>query len=141
MLAANAHADRAARPLLGTLSCGRHTAQPDESQPLHDLRNDVRKGDEGRLLDLHPTTKPVQLIADAILDVSKRNDVILDVFLGSGTTLVAAQRTGRRCFAMELDPLYVDTAIRRWQQFGGGHATHADSGKSFDMVAQERADK
>jgi hypothetical protein len=100
-----------------------------------------RRGDEGRLLDLHPTAKPVQMIADAILDASKRGDIVLDVFLGSGTTLIASQRTGRRCYAMELDPVYVDTAIRRWQEFTGGEVTHADSNKTFEELARERATK
>ena len=86
----------------------------------------------------HPTVKPVALIADAILDASKRGDVILDPFVGSGTTLVAAQKTGRRCYAMELDPRYVDTAIRRWQEHTGEEARHRDTGLTFAEVAQVR---
>jgi len=62
-------------------------------------------------LALHPTVKPVALVADAILDCSARGDIVLDAFLGSGTTLIAAERTGQRCCALELDPGYVDTAF------------------------------
>ncbi len=90
---------------------------------------------ERDLLSLHPTVKPVALIADAILDCSARGEVVLDAFLGSGSTLIAAERTGRRCFGMELDPLYVDTIIRRWQRFVGASARHAVSGEAFDALA------
>jgi hypothetical protein len=74
-----------------------------------------RRGEEGNLLALHPTVKPVALIADAILDCSARGDIVLDAFLGSGTTVIAAERTGRRCYGIELDPGYADTIIRGWQ--------------------------
>lgn len=93
--------------------------------------------DEGNLLALHPTVKPVALVADAILDVSARGDIVLDSFLGSGTTLMAAERVGRICYGMELDPLYVDTIIRRWQNYTGGTALHALSGKRFNEIATE----
>ncbi len=91
----------------------------------------MRKGEEGDLLALHPTVKPVRMIADAILDVSKRGDIVLDPFLGSGTTLLAAERVGRICYAMELDPLYVDTAIRRWQMVTGMDAVSSVNGVTF----------
>ena len=80
----------------------------------------ARCGEEGNLLALHPTVKPVAMVADAILDCSARGDVVLDAFLGSGTTLIAAERTGRRCYGLELDPAYVDTIVRRWQALTGG---------------------
>ena len=96
-----------------------------------------RRGEEGNLLALHPTVKPVAMVADAILDCSARGDIVLDAFVGSGTTVIAAERTGRRCHAMELDPLYVDTAIRRWQTLTGGSARHALSGRTFDDLARE----
>src|SRR5947208_15884018 len=73
-----------------------------------------RSGAEGNLLALHPTVKPVALVADALRDCSSRGEIVLDAFLGSGTTLIAAERTGRNCRGLELDPAYVDTAIRRW---------------------------
>jgi DNA modification methylase len=94
-----------------------------------------RQGDEGNLLALHPTVKPVALVADALLDCSARGDTVLDSFIGSGTTLIAAERVGRVCYGMELDPLYVDVAIRRWQRHTGDRAIHAASGKCFDEIA------
>jgi 16S rRNA G966 N2-methylase RsmD len=96
-----------------------------------------RSGREGNLLAMHPTVKPVALIADAILDASGRGDVVLDAFAGSGSTIVAAERTGRRSFGIELDPHYVDVAIRRWQKLTGKFARHAVSGWRFDDVAAE----
>jgi DNA modification methylase len=96
-----------------------------------------RSGAEGNLLALHPTVKPVAMVADAILDCSARGEVVLDGFLGSGTTLIAAERTGRRCYGLELDPGYVDTTIRRWQGLTGGSARHAASGRPFDDLARE----
>jgi len=91
----------------------------------------LREGEEGDLLALHPTCKPVKMVADALLDCSKRNHVVLDAFLGSGTTLIAAERVGRICYALEIDPLYVDVAIRRWQAHSGACARLAASGESF----------
>jgi DNA modification methylase len=91
-----------------------------------------RQSDEGNLAALHPTMKPVRLVADAILDCSARGDIVLDPFLGSGTTLIAAERVGRICYGMDLDPLYVDTVIRRWQTYTGDHAIHAATGRQFD---------
>jgi len=96
-----------------------------------------RSGAEGNLLALHPTVKPVAMVADAILDCSARGEVVLDGCLGSGTTLIAAERTGRRCYGLELDPGYVDTTIRRWQGLTGGSARHAASGRPFDDLARE----
>jgi DNA modification methylase len=77
-------------------------------------------------------------VADAILDCSSRGDLVLDAFLGSGTTLIAAERTGRTCCGIELDLLYVDTIIRRWQAYAGEIARHAVSGQSFAALAKER---
>jgi DNA modification methylase len=97
----------------------------------------ARYGIEGNLLALHPTVKPVALVADAILDCTERGAIVLDAFLGSGTTVIAAERTGRRCYGLELDPVYVDTAIRRWQALTGEKARHAASGRNFDDLAGE----
>jgi len=97
----------------------------------------ARGGAEGNLLALHPTVKPVALVADAILDCSARGDIVLDAFLGSGTTVIAAERTGRRCYGLELDPAYVDTIVRRWQALTGGTARHAASGRAFDDLVRE----
>ena len=92
---------------------------------------------EGNLLAMHPTVKPVALVADAILDCSRRGDRVLDAFLGSGSTLIACERTGRACRGIELDPLYVDTAIRRWQRYTGREAVHAN-GTTFNAREEAR---
>jgi DNA modification methylase len=101
----------------------------------------ARHGEEGNLLALHPTVKPVALIADAILDCSARRDIVLDAFLGSGTTVIAAERTGRRCYGLEIDPLYVDTIIRRWQAYTGERAKNAASGRYFGDLENEREER
>ena len=80
-------------------------------------------------LALHPTVKPTALVADAIQDVTRRGDLVLDTFLGSGTTLVAAERCGRRFRGMDIDPAYVDVAIERWQAMTGKEARLADRGE------------
>ena len=99
----------------------------------------LRASEEGNLIALHPTVKPVAMIADAIMDVSSRGDIVLDPFLGSGTTIIAAERTGRRCYGIEMDPLYVDTTIRRWQVYTRGTARHA-SGRTFNEIEAEVRD-
>ena len=90
------------------------------------------------LLALHPTVKPVALIADAIRDCSHRQGVVLDPFCGSGTILVAAERTGRRARAIELDPGYIDVAISRWQRVTGERAVLASTGQSWNEVGELR---
>jgi DNA modification methylase len=74
-------------------------------------------------LALHPTVKPVALVADAIQDVTRRGDLVFDMFSGSGTTLIAAERTGRRFRGCDIDPAYVDVAIERWSQQTGSAPT------------------
>jgi DNA modification methylase len=98
-----------------------------------------RSTEEGNLLALHPTVKPVALVADAIMDCSGRGDAVLDAFLGSGTTIIAAERTGRVCYGIEIDPAYVDTIVRRWQAFTGQSAIHAASGRTFTELEEEAA--
>jgi DNA modification methylase len=88
-------------------------------------------------LAMHPTVKPVELIADAILDASKRGGIVLDPFAGSGTAIIAAERVGRRAFAMEIDPHYVDVAIKRFQIYTGESARHEGSGRTFDEIARQ----
>ena len=90
------------------------------------------------LLALHPTVKPLGLIMDALLDCSKKGGLVLDCFAGSGTILLAAEQTGRRAAAMELDPLYVDAAIRRWQFDTGQQAVFAHTGLTFAQIEEER---
>ena len=94
----------------------------------------------GRLdeLQCHPTVKPVALVADAIKDCTRRGDIVLDTFCGSGTTILAAERVGRRAFTMEVEPGFVDVAIKRWQAFSRKDAIHADSGLTFDELASTR---
>lgn len=87
-------------------------------------------------LAMHPTVKPVALAADAILDCSKRKAIVLDAFAGSGTTLVAAHKTGRRGYGIELDPLYCDVIIRRLSKAAGLAAIHAETGRSFAEMEQ-----
>lgn len=89
-------------------------------------------------LAMHPTVKPVALIADAIKDCSRRGDVVLDVFGGSGSTLIAAEGCGRIAHLLEIDPAYCDTIIRRWERYTGKIAIHGMMGQSFEGVAEER---
>jgi DNA modification methylase len=97
----------------------------------------ARRG-QTRELDLHPTVKPTAMVADAILDVTERGGIVLDPFCGSGTTILAAEWTGRRGFGIELDATYVDVAIRRWQKLTRKSAVHSN-GKTFDELCSERA--
>ena len=94
--------------------------------------------DEGNMLASHPTPKSVRMLADAILDTTRRGDIVLDPFLGSGTTLIAAEKVGRTCYGLELDPLYADLIVRRWQAWTGERAIHAETGLSFDEMADLR---
>jgi len=99
--------------------------------------NAFRSGREAELA-MHPTVKPVAMIADAIRDVTKRGDLILDPFGGSGTALIAAERTGRRARVVEIDPYYCDVAIRRWESFSGKQAVLAQTDESFEDVDERR---
>ena len=89
-------------------------------------------------LAMHPTVKPVALIADAIRDCSKRGEIVLDCFGGSGSTLIAAEKTGRKARLIEYDPLYCDTIVRRWEKLTGKRATHATAKQHFEDVAEDR---
>jgi DNA modification methylase len=93
----------------------------------------------GRMDDLkaHPTVKPVALIADAMKDCTRRGDIVLDSFSGSGSTILAAERVGRRAFALEIEPRFVDVAIRRWQAFSRKDAIDMATGRCFDEIAAE----
>jgi DNA modification methylase len=95
----------------------------------------------GRLeeLAMHPTVKPVALVADAIKDCSRRGGLVLDPFGGSGTVLIAAERTGRKARALEIDPHYVDVAVRRWQAYTGKSAVLSATGETFELVEEQRA--
>ena len=89
-------------------------------------------------LEIHPTVKPVALVADAIKDVTGRNALVLDLFGGSGTTLIAAERTGRRARLIEIEPRYVDATIVRFERITGRDAVLELTGKTFGEVAAER---
>ncbi len=97
------------------------------------LGSDSRKG-----LELHPTVKPISLLEDALLDVTNRGDAVLDPFLGSGSTLIAAERRGRICYGLEFDPHYVDIAVRRFENTFGIEAVHEASGSSFKTLTEQR---
>jgi DNA modification methylase len=98
---------------------------------------------KGRMDDLrvHPTVKPVALVADAMQDCTRRRDIVLDLFCGSGTTILAAERVGRRAFGMEIDPRYVDTGVRRWQALTGKDAILAGTNMTFDELQIARTTK
>lgn len=97
---------------------------------------------KNRMTDLadHPTVKPIALVADAIRDVSHPGEIVIDGFMGSGTTILAAERTRRRCFGIELAPPFVDVAIRRWETMTGQRAVLAETGETFAEVAERRRD-
>jgi DNA modification methylase len=82
--------------------------------------------------------KPVELVERALRNSSKTKDIVLDPFGGSGSTLIAAEKTGRRCRMMELDPKYVDTIIRRWQDYTGKEARRLDDDQAFNALANSK---
>lgn len=125
-------------PHLNTVELGRH-GRSRSNVWKYPGANTFRPG---RMDDLraHPTVKPVNMVADAIKDCTKRDDIVLDTFCGSGTTLLAAERVGRYGRGVEIDPLYVDTAIRRWQAFTRKDAVHIETGLTFEEVAGGRHD-
>jgi DNA modification methylase len=124
-------------PFLNNIQLGRFGRSRNNVWHYPGANGFARKGTEDTLA-LHPTVKPIALVADAILDSTRRNDIILDPYLGSGTTILAAERTGRRCFGIEIDPLYVDTAIARWEKMTGQQARNAD-GVTFAQVKLSRS--
>ncbi len=90
------------------------------------------------LLSAHPTVKPINMIADAIMDVTHLGDIVFDGFLGSGTTLLAAEKTHRVCYAIEIDARYMDVSLRRWMTETGGMPVLESTGQSFDEIAEKR---
>jgi DNA modification methylase len=89
-------------------------------------------------LKAHPTVKPVNLLAEAIKDCTARGEIVLDPFLGSGSTILAAEKTGRIGYGIELEPKYVDVAIKRWQDMTGKEAVLEATGQRFSEVARDR---
>jgi DNA modification methylase len=98
------------------------------------LGSDARRG-----LEDHPTVKPTAMLEDALLDLSDRGDIVIDPFLGSGSTLMAAHKTGRACRGVELDPLYVDVIVRRFEAATGIAATLVETGETFEALTVRRA--
>jgi len=98
----------------------------------------VPGAERDELLAMHPTVKPLAMVIDAIKDVSRRGAIVLDPFLGSGTTLIAAEVTGRRCYGCEIDPHYVDLCIQRWQDHTDEVAIHIPTGATFDSFRDGR---
>jgi DNA modification methylase len=124
-------------PHTNNIQLGKHGRNRSNVWKYDSASVQARKGNN--LLALHPTAKPVDLVMDALLDCSRRGDIVLDSFVGSGTTLLAAERTGRIFRGIELDPLYVDTAVRRWQNLTGHDAVRASDGKPFREIEAEGA--
>lgn len=91
--------------------------------------------------DMHPTIKPVSMIVDACLDCSSRGETVLDLFGGSGSTVIACEKTGRKARVMEIDPKYCDVIVKRWQDFTGKQAIHEGTGKTFKTLSYERKSK
>ena len=109
----------------------------DESRlsPLLDRKqSDVWEVPRPRISKLHPTTKPVELVERAINNSTQRTNLILDLFLGSGTTLIAAEKTGRKCYGMELDPKYADVIVERWQNYTGKNAMLETTGDNYNDI-------
>jgi DNA modification methylase len=102
-------------------------------------QGDVWFVDKPRVNDLHPTMKPVELIERAIRNSSKNRDIVLDLFGGSGTTLIAAERIGRSARLMELDPRYVDVIVARWQDYTGNKAVLGGEDRTFEDLRETRA--
>ena len=116
---------------------GRHRTNLWTYPGASSLGSDARKG-----LQDHPTVKPVAMLGDALIDLTNRGEVVLDPFLGSGSTLIAAENTGRICCGIELDPLYVDVIIRRFEAETGTPAILAETGETFeDLAARRRNDE
>jgi DNA modification methylase len=125
-----------AAPHLNTIELGRHGRS--RSNVWHYAGANTFR--VGRMNDLraHPTVKPVAMIADAMKDCTRRNEIVLDTFCGSGATLLAAERVGRRGYGLEIDPGYVDVAVRRWQAFSGKDALQVASGLTFEEIGLQR---
>jgi DNA modification methylase len=102
--------------------------------PASSLSSDDRRG-----LKDHPSVKPTAMLEDTLLDLSNRRDIVVDPFLGSGSTLIAADETGRVCRGIELDPLYIDVIIRRYETATGNPAVLIGTGEAFELLAARRS--
>ena len=99
------------------------------------LGSDARRG-----LRDHPTVKPTAMLEDALFDLTNRGDIVIDPFLGSGSSLIAAEKTGRVCRGIELDPLYVDVIMRRYEAATGKPAILAETGETLETLLSRRAE-
>ena len=125
------------RPAVNNIALGKHGRDRTNVWPYAGAN---RKGSSAnKALKDHPTPKPVEMVADALLDVTHQGDIVLDPFLGSGTTLLAAERTKRSARGIELDPAYVDVCIARWEAMTGCDAVLAETGLTFAETAEQRA--
>ena len=97
------------------------------------LGSDARRG-----LQDHPTVKPTAMLEDALVDLTHRGEIVIDPFLGSGSTLIAAEKTGRVCRGVELDPLYVDVIVRRYEVVTGNPAAFVETGETFELLGARR---
>lgn len=122
---------------LNNIQLGRHGRNRTNVWTYPGMTSNSRERAE--LLEQHPTVKPVVMVADAIRDASRRGDIILDPFAGSGTTLIAAEKTGRFCRTIELDPKFADVIVARWEAHTGKDAVHAETGATFnDLKIRQR---
>src|SRR5215208_7808426 len=124
---------RRARRHLNSFELGQHGRYRTNVWQYRGL-NTLKVGREDELA-LHPTVKPVAMIADAIKDVSARDGIVLDAFGGSGSTLIAAHKTGRRGYLIELDPIYVDRIVRRWEEYAKDDGVLLATGDTFAEIA------
>lgn len=120
-------------PYLNTIELGKHGRYRTNVWDYRGVNSFGNRDD----LNMHPTVKPVAMIADAIKDCTRRGQIILDPFAGSGSTLIACEKSGRTARCIELEPKYCDVIIRRWQGLTGRHAVHAETGESFNQLEQE----
>lgn len=124
-------------PHINNVELGRHGRNRTNVWAYAGMNSFGAERDEA--LALHPTVKPVALVEDAILDCSRRSGIVLDAFAGSGTTLVAAERAGRRGFGMELEPRFVDVALRRFRKLTGIEPSLAETSATFTDVEESRS--
>lgn len=130
---------KGATPRVNNVELGRHGRNRDNVWVAAGANR--RGSSANAMLEFHATPKPVELCVDALLDVTNRGETVLDAFLGSGTTLIAAEKAGRRCCGIEIDPGFVDVIVRRWEQFTGKHAVLAATGEPFATIAQHRSEQ
>jgi DNA modification methylase len=125
------------KPRLNNIELGRSGR---DRTNVHCYPGAARRGSSAaQALKFHATPKPIELVEDYMLDVSARGEIVLDAFMGSGTTIIAAERCGRQARGIELEPKFVDVAVRRWQDLTGEQAIHAESGRTFDEISEDRA--